>query len=62
MKHTENLPRNPLFIPDIETLVDIPPTKINALMLPSESDYSDGTLSAVGFNQITQLSSVNSNV
>ena len=45
---------NPLFMPDIEKLVDIPPTRSNALKPPSESEDSDNTLPAVGFNHATQ--------
>ena len=50
LKCTGILPRNPLFIPDIEKLVDIPQTRSNALKPPSEDEDSADTLPAVGFN------------
>ena len=53
---------NPLFMPDIEKLVDIPPTTSNALKPPSESEDSDDTLPAVGFNHATQPSSANTSL
>ena len=62
LKCTGILPRNPLLIPDIEKLVNIPPTRSNALKPPSESEDSDDTLPAVDFNHATQPSSANTNV
>ena len=49
-------------MPDIEKLVDIPPTRSNALKPPSESEDSDDTLPAVGFNHATQPSSANTSL
>ena len=54
LKCTGILPRNPLFIPDIEKLVDIPPTRNNTLKPTFESEDSNDTLPAVGL--ITQHS------
>ena len=59
LKCTGILLHNPLLIPDIEKLVDIPPTRNNALKPPSESEDSDDTLPAVAFNHATQPSSAN---
>ena len=56
------LPRNPLLIPDIEKLVDIPPTKSNAFKPPFEPEDSDDTLPTVGFHDATQPSSANTNL
>ena len=41
LKCTGVLPREPLFIPDIEKFFDIPPTRSNALKPPSEYEDSD---------------------
>ena len=62
LKCTGILPRNPLFIPDIEKLVDIPQTRSNALKSPAESEDSEDTLPVVGFNQATQPTSANTNL
>ena len=62
LKSTGILPRNPLFIPDIEKLVDIPQTRSNALKSPAESEDSEDTLPVVGFNQATQPTSANTNL
>ena len=62
LKCTGILARNPLFIPDIEKLVDMPHTRSNALKPPSESEDSDDTLPAVGFNHATQPTRANTNL
>ena len=63
LKSTDILRRHPLFIPDIEKLVVVPPTRSNALKCATEyNDFDDDTLPAVGFNHATQPSSANTNL